>query len=83
MLQSKYQRFGKGLVPLEEFFDLNNAAKKAKLEPIETEVEECNIGSQEKPKMIKLSKTLPAHIKLKYIEILKNFLMCLHGVMKI
>ena len=57
--------------------------KKPKLEPIETEVEECNIGSEQKPKMIKLSKTLPTHIKLKYIELLRNFLMYLHGVMKI
>ena len=48
-------------------------AKKPKLEPIETEVEECNIGSEPKPKIIKLSKTLPAHIKLKYIELFKYF----------
>ena len=36
-------------------------------------MEERNIGSEEKPKMIKLSKTLPAHIKLKYIELFKEF----------
>ena len=73
MLQSKYHSLSKGLVPLEELFDLNDATKKPKLEPIEFEVEECNIGSEEKPKMIKLSKTLPAHIKLKYIELFKEF----------
>ena len=43
------------------------------MEPVETEVEECNIGSELKAKMIKLSKTLPAHIKLKYIELFKEF----------
>ena len=63
----------KGLVPLEELFDFNDVAKKPKLEPVETEVEECNIGNELKPKMIKLSKTLPAHIKLKYIEMFKEF----------
>ena len=71
MLQSKDQILPKGLVPLEELFDLNNVAKKPKLEPIETEVEECNIGSEEKPKIIKLFKTLPAHIKLKYIDLFR------------
>ena len=48
-------------------------AKKPKLEPVDTKVEECNIGSELKPMMIKLSKTLPAHIKLKYIELFKEF----------
>ena len=71
VLQSKHQSLPKGLVHIEELFDLNDVAKKPKLEPIESEVEECNIGSEEKPKMIKLSKTLPAHIKLKYIELFK------------
>ena len=73
VLQSKDQSLPKGLVPLEELFDLNDVAKQPKLEPIESEVEECNIGSEEKPKIIKLSKTLPAHIKLKYIELFKEF----------
>ena len=72
-LQSKDQSLPKGLAPLEELFDFNNVAKKPKLEPVETEVEEYNIGSELKPKMIKLSKTLPAHIKLKYIELFKEF----------
>lgn len=69
--QSKDHNFPRGLVPLEEFFDLNDVAKNPKLEPIESDVEECNIGSEEKPKMIKLSMTLLAHIKLKYIELFK------------
>ena len=72
-LQSKDHSFPKGLAPLEELFDFNDVAKKPKLEPVETEVEECNIGSELKPMMIKLSKTLPAHIKLKYIELFKEF----------
>ena len=46
MLQSNTQSLLKGLVPLEELFDFNDVAKKPKLEPIETEVEECNIGSE-------------------------------------
>ena len=72
-LQSNDEILPKGLSPLEELFDFNDVAKKPKLEPVETEVEECNIGSEIKPMMIKLSKTLPTHIKLKYIELFKEF----------
>ena len=72
-LHSKDEGFPSGLAPLEELFDFNDVAKNPKLEPVETEVEEYNIGSELKPKMIKLSKTLPSHIKLKYIELFKEF----------
>ena len=70
-MHSKDESLPTDLVPLEELFYFNDVAKKKKLEPVDTEVEECNIGSELKPKMIKLSKTLPAHIKLKYIELFK------------
>ena len=83
MLQSNNEKLPKGLVPLEELFDFNDVSKKPKIEPTENDVEECNVGSKERPKRIKLSKTLPAHIKLKYLELLENFLMYLLGVMKI
>ena len=73
MLQSKDDNLPKGLVPLEEIFDFNDVARKPKMEPIEAEIEECNIGSEQEPKMIKLSKTLPAHIKQKYLELFKEF----------
>ena len=82
-LHSKDESLPSGLAPLEELFDFNDVAKKPKLEPIETEVEECNVCSELKPKMIKLSKTLPAHIKLKYIELFKEFSMFLRAVTKI
>lgn len=41
---------------------------------METNVEEKNIGSPTKPKMIKLSSTLPAHIKQQYIALFKEFI---------
>ena len=43
------------------------------MEPMETNIEEHNIGSLAEPKMIKLSNTLPAHIKQQYIELFKEF----------
>ena len=39
-LQSKDESFPSGLAPLEELFDFNDVARKPKLEPVETEVEE-------------------------------------------
>ena len=42
------------------------------MEPTETNVEEDNISSMSGPKMIKLSRTLPTHIKQEYIELLKE-----------
>jgi len=47
------------LVLLEELFYFNDVAKKPKMEPIGANIEECNIGSEQNPKMIKLSKSLP------------------------
>ena len=75
VLQCKDDTIPRGLTPLEELFDFNDVAKKPKMEPTETNVEEHNIGSLTKPKMIKLSSTLPTHIK-HFSNILE---MCLHG----
>ena len=36
-------------------------------------MEECNVGSLEKPKIIKLSETLSPYIKQKYIRLYKEF----------
>jgi len=48
----------KGLVPLERLFDNNDVAHEPKMEPNEGEVEDCNIGTKEEPKIIKISKNL-------------------------
>jgi hypothetical protein len=63
----------RGLVSLEDLFDFNDVAKKPKIEASGKEVEECNIGTEEKPKMIKLSKSLPPEQKCKYIELFKEY----------
>ena len=73
VLQSKDKGLPKGLAPLEDLFDFNDVAKKPTIEPTYFDIEECNIGSKDKPKTIKLSKILLAHIKLKYIELFKEF----------
>ena len=64
----------RGLVPLEELFDFNDVAKKPKIEPPGTYIEECNIGTEQNPKIIKLSKSLPIITKQRYIAMFKEFI---------
>jgi len=63
----------KGLTPLEDLFDSNDVPRKPNMEPLKSDIEECNKGTKEKPKMIKISKSLPPTEKVKYIELLKEF----------
>ena len=62
-----------GLTPLEDMFDANDVPKKPKMEPLNAAIKEHNIGTAEKPKMIKLSKNLPPDQKPKYIDLFKEF----------
>ena len=73
VLHCKNDTIPRGLTPLEQLFDFNDVAKEPRMEPIETNIEEHNIGSPTKPKMIKLSSTLPAHFKQQYIDLFKEF----------
>ena len=63
VLQCKSDTIPRGLTPLEQLFDFNDVAKEPRMKSIETNIEEHNIGSLAEPKMIKLSNTLPTHIK--------------------
>jgi hypothetical protein len=72
-LQLKNNVLPRGLVPLEELFDFIDVAKNPKIESTGKEVKECNIRTEGKPKIIKLSKSLPPEKKHKYIELFKEF----------
>ena len=61
------------LAPLEDIFDSNDLSKKPKMQPINAEIEDCNIGTIENPKMIELSRTLPPDKKPKYVKLFKEF----------
>ena len=58
ILQLKINIIPKGLVPLEKLFDNNDVVRSPKITVNQGDVEDCNIGNQEDPKIIKLSKTL-------------------------
>jgi len=63
----------KGLTPLEDFFDSNDTPRKPKMQPLKADIEHCHIGTEENPKIIKLSKTFPPDQRLKYVELFKEF----------
>lgn len=73
VLQLKDNIIPKGLIPLKELFDQDDVAQKPSLLPTEKGVEDVNIGSAKNPKMVKLSKALPAQVKEKYINLLSSF----------
>ena len=73
IIQWKNNSFPKGLVPLEEPFDHNDVAKCPGMVPSGTEVEDCNIGTDEDPKIIKISTNLPSKAKGYYLALLKEY----------
>jgi hypothetical protein len=71
IMQLKNNTIPKGLVPLEQLFDNNDVARSPKITANDGDVEDCNIGTQEDPKIIKLSKTLSPEVKQRYISLMK------------
>lgn len=72
-LQLKDNIFPRGLAPLEELFDFNDVGKNSKIEPLGIIVEDCNLGIEKEPTIIKLSKSIPTTEKQKYISLFKEF----------
>jgi hypothetical protein len=54
IVQLKNNIISKGLVPLEKIFGNNDVAKNPKITANDEDIEYCNIGTQEDPKIIKL-----------------------------
>ena len=73
IIQLKNNIIPKGLVPLENLFDKSDVAKNPRIDASEEDVEECNIKTEENPKIIKLSKTLSSEVKQDYIKLMKDF----------
>jgi ribonuclease HI len=63
----------KGLVPLERIFDSNDVAVKARRPLDDADISECNIGTEENPKFVKLSSSLSKEQRAEYAELLKRF----------
>jgi hypothetical protein len=71
IMQLKNNIIPKGLVPLEKLFDNNDVSRSPKITVNDGDVEYCNIGTQEDPKIIKLSKTLSPEVKQRYVNLMK------------
>jgi ribonuclease HI len=63
----------RGLVPLERLFDRNDVAVKGSVLDEDVDTVECNIGTQEEPKFVKLSNNLTNEQRAEYTELLKEF----------
>ena len=73
ILQLKDNVIPRGLIPLEELFDQDDVAKKPSLVPTDKGVEDVNLGTADKPKLVKLSKALSPEVKEKYVKLLSEF----------
>jgi hypothetical protein len=63
----------KGLVPLERLFDGNDVAVKGSVSNGYDDTTECNIGTQEEPKFVKLSSSLTKEQRDEYTKLLREF----------
>ena len=72
-LQLKGNSIPRGLVPLEKLFDPNDVAKEPQLVPSCEDVEDVNIGTNEQPRIIKITRTLSPKSKQKYISLMKEY----------
>ena len=63
----------KGLIPLENLIDQNDVAKDTKVQLVDNDVEDQNIGTEETHLVIKLSKNLSTKEKEEYINLMKKY----------
>ena len=73
VLQLKDNIIPRGIIPLEELFYQDDVARKPSLVPTDKGVEDVNIGTTDKPKLVKLSKALSPDVKAKYVRFLSKF----------
>ena len=74
IVQLKSNHIPRGLSPLEKFFDQNDVARDPKVKPAEDVVEDKNIGTEDNPKIVRLSKKLPAKEKDEYVKLMKKYI---------
>jgi hypothetical protein len=61
------------LIPLERLFNQDDIPLRSTLQPQPEEVEDCDIGTKEKPRLVKLSKYLSPETKSKYAELFRKY----------
>jgi hypothetical protein len=73
VLQLKNNLILKGLVPLEKLFEKNDVPTKPMVLTKDEGIHDCNVGTIQEPKLIKLFKDLTPEVKKKYIELFKEY----------
>ena len=56
---------------MEEIFYSNDVERNPKVAPSDVEVEECNIGTEKEPKVIRISRNMTKEYKEMYIKSMK------------
>jgi hypothetical protein len=73
IIQLPSNHIPRGLIPLEILFDGNDVAVKGRVSGEGADTAECNIGTPEEPKFVKLSRSLTTEQRAEYTELLKEF----------
>jgi ribonuclease HI len=73
IIQLPSNHIPRGLVPLERLFDSNDVSVKRKVSEEDDGTIQCNIGTESKPKYVKLSKSLTGEQRSEYVRLLKGF----------
>jgi hypothetical protein len=63
----------RGLIPLERLFDGNDVAIKGRISGDDDDTTECNIGTPEEPRFVKLSRSLTEEQRIGYAKLLREF----------
>jgi hypothetical protein len=58
IIQLSSNHIPRGMIPLERLFDGNDMAVRGRVSGDDADTVECNIGTSEEPKLVKLSKSL-------------------------
>ena len=73
MLQLKSNFIPKGLIPLEQLFDKNDIPAKPTIKPEPTNTCQHNLGTEENPQTINLSRLLPQDQVQKYLDLFQEY----------
>jgi hypothetical protein len=73
ILQLPSNHIPKEIVPLERLFGRNDVVVKIKGSTEDTDVTECNLGIEEDPKYVKLSRSLSKEQMDEYVNLLREF----------
>jgi hypothetical protein len=73
IIQLPSNHIPRGLIPLERLFNGNDVAVKGRVSDEDADTAECNIGTPDEPKFVKLSRSLTTEQRVEYTELLKEF----------